>query len=341
MATRLKKLRINRIDLVDKGAAPAAMIALYKRHEPVTKNDDAYDHGDDTPQTVEQILNQRDAKEAWWELTGALEMSVRSIMACAEPDEAADMLTQTVNEFSTRARKLLPGMAVSKAWLEAVDEVEKAGRVIAGQRLTRIKDAIAVLQQIVREAEPGEKEEKMADADVAKRAEAAEAEATALKKQLAEVEAKLAKGDPEVLAKQLADMKKDAEEALAVAKRAQDRLEEREYIEKAQQYTALPIKAEEDWKVLKAIDAMEPSVRDRALELLAAAEGQLALAGALTTVGTGGERRGGGSAYADAVLLAQGLVQKGLHTSETEALTQVWREHPALYDRYRKESYSR
>ena len=46
---------------------------------------------------------------------------------------------------------------------EAVDEVEKAGRVIAGQRLDRIKDAIAVLQQIVREAEPAEKETEMAD----------------------------------------------------------------------------------------------------------------------------------------------------------------------------------
>jgi len=77
--TRLKKLRINRIDLVDKGAAPDARIALYKRQEPLHKNDD-YDGGDYTPQTVEEILAQRDAKEAWWELTGALEMSVRSIM---------------------------------------------------------------------------------------------------------------------------------------------------------------------------------------------------------------------------------------------------------------------
>lgn len=331
MATRLRKLRINRIDVVDKSANQHAHIALYKRHD-VTKNDDEYDHGDYIPQTVEQILSQRDAKEAWWELTGALEMSVRSIMACAEPDEAAAMLTQTVNEFSTRARALLPQMAVSKAWLEAVDEVEKAGRVIAGQRLTRIKDAIAVLQQIVREAEPGDKEEKMADADVAKRAADAEAK-------VAELEAKIAKADD--VTKRLEAAEQRAQVAEEVAKRNQERLEEHEYIEKAQQYTALPIKAEEDWKVLKAIDAMEPSVRDRALELLSAAEGQLALAGALTKVGTGGERRGGGSAYEDAVLLANGLVQKGTHTTQDDALRQVFRENPALYERYRKESYSR
>lgn len=331
MATRLKKLRINRIDLVDKGAAPDAVIALYKRQEPLEKNDE-YEGGDSTPQTVEQILSQRDAKEAWWELTGALEMSVRSIMACADPAEAADLLTQTVNEFSSRARKLLPDMVVSKAWVEAVDEVEKAGRVIAGQRLARIKDAIAVLQQIVREAEPGEKETEMADADVAKRAEEAEARVKAL-------EAEVAKAQD--ISKRLEAAEARAQQAEDVAKRNQERLEEREYIEKAQQYTALPVKADEDWRVLKAIDSLEPSVRDRALELLGAAEGQLALAGALTSVGKGGEKRGGGSALADATLLARGLVQKGTHTSETDAMQQVWRDNPGLYDRYRKEAQGR
>lgn len=330
MATRLKKLRINRVDVVDKGAAPDARIMLYKRHEPVQKDD--YEGGDYTPQTVNQILAQRDAKEAWWELTGALELSVRSIMECAEPDEAAALLEQTVREFSTAAHKLLPQMTVSKAWLDAVEEVEKAGRVIAGQRLTRIKDAIAVLQQIVREAEPATKEGDMADADVAKRA--AEAEA-----RVQELEAQIAKAQD--VTKRLEAAEARAQEAEAVAKRNQDRLEEREYIEKAQQYTALPMKAEEDWKVLKAIDAMEPSVRDRALELLAAAEGQLALAGALTTVGSGGERRGGASAYAEAEGLAKNLVAKSADLSLNDALTQVWREHPALYDRYRKESYRR
>ena len=48
MATRLKKLRINRVDCVDAGANQHARIALYKRQEPVEKNDD-YDHGDYTP----------------------------------------------------------------------------------------------------------------------------------------------------------------------------------------------------------------------------------------------------------------------------------------------------
>ena len=331
MPTKLRKLRITHVACVDKGANQHAHILLYKRQD-VTKDDDGYDHGDSTPQTVEQILSQRDAKEAWGELTGALEMSVRSIMECADPAEAADLLTQTVNEFSTRAKKLLPQMTVMKGLADAVDAVEKAGRVIAGQRLTRIKDAIAVLQQIVREAEPAEKESEMADADVAKRAEEAEARVKAL-------EAEVAKAQD--VTKRLEAAEARAQQAEDVAKRNQDRLEEREYIEKAQHYTALPIKAEEDWKVLKAIDGLEPSVRDRALELLGAAEGQLALAGALTSVGKGGERRGGGSAYEDAVLLASGLVQKGLHTTQDEALRQVFHDNPALYERYRKESSGR
>ena len=330
MPTRLTKLRINRVDICDRGANQHATIALYKRQDPIEK-EEGYDH-DYTPRTVSQILAERDAQEEWYELMNALECSVREIVGSAPPADVPGLLTQTVNEFSAAAKDLIPRVSMAKALAGAVEDLEKAGRVIAGQRLTRIKDAIAALQQIVREAEPAEKETDMADADVAKRAEAAEAK-------VKELEAQLAKVDD--VSKRLDEAERRAQAAEDVAKRSEERLQEREYIEKASKYTALPIKAEEDWKVLKAIDAMEPSVRDRALELLGAAEGQLALAGALTTVGSGGERRGGGSALADATLLAKGLVQKGVHTSETEALTQVWRENPGLYERYRKESYSR
>lgn len=330
MATRLKKLRINRIDVVDKSANQHAHIALYKRHEPVTKEDlEGYEH-DYTPRTVRQILTERTAQEEWLELMHALECSVREIVGSAPPPDVPGLLTQTVNEFSTAAKDLIPRVSMAKALAGAVEDLEKAGRVIAGQRLTRIKDAIAALQQIVREAEPGEKEPDMADSDVAKRAEEAEARVKAL-------EAQLAKADD--VAKRLDEAERRAQAAEDVAKRSEERLQEREYIEKALHYTALPIKAEEDWKVLKAIDAMEPSVRDRTLELLAAAEGQLALAGALTPVGKGGERRGGGTAMEQLTTLAEGLVSKGL--ARDEAMRQVARDNPALYDRYRKEASGR
>jgi len=329
MATRLKKLRINRVDCVDKGANPHATIALYKRHEAVTKEDIDHDY---TPRTVNQILQEREARDQWYELMSVLECSVREIVGSADPADVPGLLTQTVNEFSAAAKALIPRVSMSKGWQEAVEEVEKAGRVIAGQRLTRIKDAIAALQQIVREAEPGEKEPDMADADVAKRA--AEAEA-----RVKELEAQVAKAED--VTKRLEAAEARAQEAEAVAKRNQERLEEREYIEKAQRYSALPIKAEEDWKVLKAIDAMEPSVRDRALELLGAAEGQLALAGALTSVGKGGERAGGSSAIEQAQALASSLVAKGAQSSLDDAMHQVFRENPALYQRYRKEASGR
>jgi hypothetical protein len=325
---RLRKLRIDRIDLVDAGANQHATIALYKR-DSVRKEDMDHDY---TPRTVNQILGEREAREAWYELMNVLECSVREIVGSAEPADVPGLLTQTVNEFSAAAKDLIPRVSMSKGWQAAVDEVEKAGRVIAGQRLTRIKDAIAALQQIVREAEPGEKEPDMADADVAKRAADAEA-------RVKELEAQVAKAED--VTKRLEAAEQRAQEAEEVAKRNQERLEEREYIEKAQRYTALPIKAEEDWKVLKAIDAMEPSVRDRALELLAAAEGQFALAGALTTVGKGGERSGGTSAMEQLTALADGLVSKGVHATRDDAMSQVARENPALYQRYRKEASGR
>jgi hypothetical protein len=329
MATRLKKLRINRVDVVDKGANQHATIALYKRADAIAKDDMEHDY---TPRTVNQILQEREARDQWYELMSVLECSVREIVGSADPQDVPGLLTQTVNEFSAAAKDLIPRVSMSKGWQEAVDEVEKAGRVIAGQRLTRIKDAIAALQQIVREAEPEAKEPDMADADVAKRAADAEA-------RVKELEAQVAKAED--VTKRLEAAEARAQEAEAVAKRNQERLEEREYIEKAQRYSALPIKAEEDWKVLKAIDAMEPSVRDRALELLGAAEGQLALAGALTTVGKGGERTGGTSAMEQMLALADGLVSKGTHSSRDEAMRQVSRDNPALYERYRKEASGR
>jgi hypothetical protein len=331
MATRLKKLRINRVDVVDKGANAHATIALYKRDEAIEK-EEGYDH-DSTPRTVNQIMAEREARDQWYELMSVLECSVREIVGSADPAEVPGLLTQTVNEFSAAAKDLIPRVSMSKGWQEAVDAVEKAGRVIAGQRLTRIKDAIAALQQIVREAEPEREEPDMADADVAKRA--AEAEA-----RVKELEAQVAKAED--VTKRLEAAETRAQEAEAVAKRNQERLEEREYIEKAQRYSALPIKAEEDWKVLKAIDGMEPSVRDRALELLGAAEGQLALAGALTSVGRSGEGRGrGGTAWDEARALAEGLIAKSAGMTQETAINQVWRDRPDLYERHRKESIDR
>lgn len=332
MPTRLKKLRINRIDLVDRGANALAKIAIYKRQEPVEKNgdDDGSSH-DYTPRTVNQILGEREAREEWYELMNALECSVREIVGSADPADVPGLLTQTVNEFSQAAKDLIPKVTMAKGLREAVEAVEKAGRVIAGQRLTRIKDAIAVLQQIVREAEPAAKEPDMADTDVAKRAEAAEAK-------VKELEVQLAKADD--VTKRLDAAEKRAEAAEAVAKRNQERLEEREYITKAQAYEALPIKAEEDWKVLRAIDTLEPSVRDRALELLSAAEGQLARAGALAPVGKGGEGKGG-SAYAELDALAKAAVVKGTSADYDMAFTQAMRARPDLYDRHRRESRDR
>ena len=173
----------------------------------------------------------------------------------------------------------------------------------------------------------------MADADVAKRAAEAEARVKELEAQVAKAqdidEAPGGRGTPRPGSRQRwPSVTRNAWRSASISKRRSSTVRCRSRPRKT-------------GRCSRGLIAMEPSVRDRALELLAAAEGQLALAGALTSVGKGGERRGGGSAYADAQLLARGLVQKGTHTSESEAMTQVLRENPALYERYRKESYSR
>lgn len=327
MATRLKQLRINRIDVVDKGAAPDARIVLFKRADPLSKDEAG------GPRTVNQLLAERAAREQWWDLQRALECSVQEIMEHATPEEQAALLTQTLGEFSAKALALIPQMhaGVAKRVTAAVEDLTKAGRVIASERLGRLKAAMQALSQIIREAEPEEKDDDMADADVEKRAQAAEAAVAQLKKQLEEATAKLAKGDPEQLMKRLEQAEKDV--AIEKARR-----EEREYIEKANRYTTLPIKPEDDWRVFKAIDGLEESVRDRLTELLHAADGQLAIAGALAPVGKGGERRGGDSALAEAESLAQGKISKSAGMTYDSAMREVWRERPDLYRRHQSDT---
>ena len=330
MATRLRQLRVNRIDVVDKAANQHAHIVLFKRAEPLTKDEGG------TPRTVNQLLAEREAREQWWDLQRALECSVQEIMEHATPEEQAALLTQTLSEFSAKALALIPQMhaAMAKRVEAAVEDIAKAGRVIAANRLARLKAAMAALSQIIREAEPEEKDDAMADAELEKRATDAEAETAQLKKQLEEANAKLAKGDPEALAKRLAEAEKAVE--IEKAKR-----EEREYTEIAKGFSTLPINASEDWRVFKAIDAMDASTRDRLLELLHAADGQLERAGAFASVGKGGERRGGASAWDEACALAEGIVSKSAGMDRNTAIQQVWRERPDLYERHRKESRSR
>lgn len=330
MATKLRKLRITHVAAVDKGANQHAHVLLWKRAEPVAKDEGG------GPRTVSQILTENEAREQWWELQRALEGSVAEIMEHATPEEQEALLRTTLGEFSARALALIPQMqaSVAKRFSAAVEDLTKAGRVIASERLSRLKAAMSALAQIIREAEPEEKDDDMAETDVEKRAQAAEAEAAQLKQQLEEATARLAKGDPEALAKRLAEAEKAVE--IEKAKR-----EEREYTEIAKGFSTLPIKAEEDWRVFKAIAGLEDSTKDRLLELLHAADGQLERAGALATIGKGGERRGGASAWDEAQGLAKGLVAKSADLSLNDAIEQVWQEHPGLYDRYRKETQQR
>lgn len=83
MATRLKKLIVDRVDLVDKGANPDAEIALFKRDtdpkaESLTPTKEA-PVADDTTVDVEALAAERDALQA--ELDALTEMSDEDLAA--------------------------------------------------------------------------------------------------------------------------------------------------------------------------------------------------------------------------------------------------------------------
>ena len=101
MAKLLKVSRIDEVSLVDSPANQLARVLLFKRHEPLTKDEGG------GPRTVSQILTENEARQQWWELQRALEGSVAEIMEHATPEEQEALLRQTLGEFSARALALL------------------------------------------------------------------------------------------------------------------------------------------------------------------------------------------------------------------------------------------
>ena len=93
MATRLRKLKITAVALVDRPANPLAHVLLYKRADPLIKMDM---HG--LPLTTQQVLDHQEQCDAWRELRWAFTESLDSIAQYATPEEQGPLLLTAVEE---------------------------------------------------------------------------------------------------------------------------------------------------------------------------------------------------------------------------------------------------
>lgn len=358
MAKRLRKLLINRVDLVPAGANPDAHIMLYKAADSPSVEKQEYDESDHLPLTTEQILQRNALWSQWHPLWDAFTSSVWEVMSCCE-DAAhhAPILMQSIDQFATKAHDLLSGLGlVDKAapLFDLFAEVEKAGRVMSGRRMQRLKDAMTTLQAILddamvssspKEKTPAAKGDRMPEKtqdEATKRAETAEArvkeleaENATLKKHLEPepTEEEYLKSLPEAMRKRWEENERQTKEALATAQEEKDKRERREYIEKAVGYRSLGMVPDDDWETLQAIDKLDVKPRTRLLHLLKSANEALGKSALFREMGHQ-LPSGNGTAWSTAEALAVEMVTKGQAATKEQAIVKVFEQNPELRRQY-------
>lgn len=347
MPQRVKKLTIKLVALVDKGANQLSDVLLYKRTEPLAKMDT---HG--TPMTTAEVLAHKEQCEEWRELRWAFQDSLDSIVEYATPDEQGPLLLTAVEEFAARAREILSRLdmpaAMAKRATDILDDlrmVEKAGRVIAGERLKRLKQAVGALQAIVMEAEPMAEEKKDATA-LAKRAEEAESLVATLQAQVGTLEKRNGELIAEVESLQPVDIWKGVapEMRARIEKIEQEneankqQIRKRDCITEVRKYDALPMNADDDWELIDEVNTkLSETTRKRFYTLLASAQEVAVKSGILKAVGASQTRSNGTDAYALMETKAKDLVSKGIVKTVAQGIDHVMTSDPDLYGQYLQE----
>ena len=364
MATRITILHINKVALVPKGANQAAHVLLYKAALKVSSTPkarkDMMGSDDDEDEGPPMTLEERQASRALWQQWNPLWWdfcdTVHEVMDGDEDDAGyADILMASIEQFRSQAGALLGGLGLlSKAApsLAVLDEVHKAGAVMAAGRKSRLQAAIATLQVILDEAAPKEppttkalKGAEMAETleGVTKRAETAEARIKVLEADLLKAKQTPEEQEAAYLAELPAAVKKQYEadklekaalrEELRVEKDARQR---QEYIEKTASYRAVGI-TPDHWNVLKAIDAMPEQERTELTRILASATEVIKQGNVLATVGKDGTSTAGDGTEAKVHALVKAEQEKDGKLSYSDALQKVWAAHQDLYSAYYNE----
>jgi len=196
--------------------------------------------------------------------------------------------------------------------------VEKIGRKIAGARLTRMKAAYDALGTVIREAD-GEGQSmtdtKKVDLStlpelVRKHVEGLQAEVATLTEKCAGLEKKIV-APPDPWAGVEPSVRKRMEAQDAEITNLREANAQTVYVGKAAAFKGLPVKADDDWSVLRAIDAIpDEKARKRVWELLRAGDAAMTT-GVLKQVGSDAPASiAGGDAWAKIEAGAKDLVAK-------------------------------
>lgn len=336
MATKLKNLRLDRIDLVDRGASQdehgeGAHVVLFKREVEKADHCDAHKEYDQVCPDCQKM-------------------------------KASMVSDEAIQQDGAEAVKAV-GMLI-----------EKVGRKISAARLGRLKAAHEALAAVLAEAEDNNAEEEgeVMKIDVSKlapevqahvaeiekeaktAAEAAKVEQEKLAKRVTELEGEvkkhapgptqeeLMKNVPDAIKKQMADQEKEIKDTKEkLAKSEDERLAKQYAAEVSDSFGSLALDPKKDGPVLKAIDEkLSKDEAARVREILTSTNALLEKSDLFVEKGAGGGDGGGagGTAWAQIQKLAKEKVDKKECETIELAIDAVMHDKPELYEQHQAET---
>ena len=335
--TRLTKLSLDEVSLVDNPASPGASVLFSKRH-------------DGSPALfVDAMAAQADrrrsneALDAMWDAQNALRDSIESIIACDDQGiDRSALITETIGQFAARIQQIAPTLTALAKALENGDLIPASAGTPHPSELWKEYDM--TVEELAKKLEAAE----ASMVELTKRATAAEASLVTITKERDEAIAKaggtadpmvdvLKGADPAVVALFKAQEDRLARSELAITK-ASEAAEDSVMVAKVSAtMAALPgVVPDEFAPVLRRITKGATAADTAALFGVLENADAAVKAGLLRPIGKAGAPAGAGTAEAELDTIAKGIMTAE-SLSFAKAYAAALARNPDLYARYKAE----
>ena len=296
--------------------------------------------------TFDEEMERQDLLQSLADVGGmfhALERSVFQTLESSDGDKSK-IIRQSLKQFSGAVSEAIAGMTLVEKEMAFVD---KAGRKISSERLSRLKRAAETLMELIKEADV---EKGKLDPEVRKQVEKMEADLVKATADLKAATEKIAtlekaakppekedvlKGLSEPVRKEVEALRKQAADAQALAKSEQLKRRQRDHTEVLKGFKGLPVDPEKDVALMiKLEDSLTPEEYGRVQELLRAGDEARLMA----EVGKpGSEHHNANSAYAKIEAKAAELRKADPNLTPAASIAKAAEQNPELYDEYKQE----
>jgi hypothetical protein len=346
MPKKLRKLKIDRVDMVNRGANPEAHILLFKR------DDESDEDIDKAGMTLQEILDHDEAmQEACEDKWKILEAFQRSLQSISETEDEAERLRLTETSAAQFVRLMGPVMDTLNELEEEVHMADKTqAKAQVDKSAEETEEVMAVSHTQLQDLVNLHVEVK----DLKQQLESTTALLEAMTKRAEKAETDLAKRDESTeddIWKTATTAQRKAMEAERLEKvellkkvaEGERYIRQRECIAKVNEFEYLPLKADDDWEVFYEIDKLDEKFANRIYQLFKAGDINLRKSGLGKERGFNGTGDGMGDTALDQIewLANDEMAKSNGQLSYADAIGKVAKAHPALYRRYTEEIQTR